>query len=447
MIAHNHRPIERVEVSRLKPAPRNARTHSKRQIRQIADSIRLRGFTNPVLIDDRDEIIAGHGRVAAGKELGMTEVLCIRLCEMSAIEKRAYVIADNKLALNAGWDMENLAIELQDLPNEGFELSATGFELAEIDIILHDADQSTVDPVGPEDHRPQPQATAITRLGDHWVLGRHALMCGDAKEPVAVERLLAGRKADMIFTDPPYNVTIDGNVSGRGRIHHREFVEASGEMSPQAFTEFLRLSLAAAAGVCRDGAIAFVCIDWRHLVEIQLAGHAVFSQLKNLCVWAKTNAGMGTFYRSQHELILVWKVGSAPHTNTFGLGDKGRHRTNVWAYPGVNSFKPGRMDDIAAHPTVKPVALVSDAIRDVSNRGELVLDVFAGAGTTLIAAERTGRCARLLELDPVYCDVAIHRWQELTGKHAALLESGETFECVQAARGGAHPKARVEAGQ
>jgi DNA modification methylase len=428
------RSVELIDLAKLKPATRNARTHSKRQIDQISTSIQRFGFTNPVLIDDDNGIIAGHGRVAAARQLGLAGVPCVRLSNMTEAEKRAYVIADNKLALNAGWDQEILAIELQGLMDLGVDVSITGFELPEIDMILTGADEASPEPDRPEDRHPQPMPDPVTRLGDKWVLGRHVLLCGDAKDPMAVRELMGGLKADMVFTDPPYNVAIEGNVSGLGRTHHREFVEASGEMSKAEFTEFLRLSMTAAAAECRDGAIAFLCMDWRHIGEVLAAGHTAFSELKNVCVWAKTNAGMGTFYRSKHEMIFVWKVGSAPHTNTFGLGDKGRYRTNVWSYPGVNTFKSDRMAEIGSHPTVKPVALVSDAIRDVSHRGQIVLDVFGGSGTTLIAAEKTGRCARLLELDPIYCDVIIRRWEKVTGKSATLSTTAETFEDVGAAR-------------
>jgi DNA modification methylase len=426
--------IAYIEIAELKAAPRNARTHSKRQLEQIGVSMKRFGFTNPLLIDDDNGIIAGHGRLAAAKVIGLTLVPCVRLSHMSDAEKRAYVIADNKLALNAGWDMEILAIEFQGLAELGFDIALTGFDLPEVDVVLTDADGASPEPAGPEDRCPQPGAVAVTRPGDLWAMGRHVLYCGDAKDPVGLEHLMGDRRADMMFTDPPYNLVVDGHVSGLGKTHHREFAEASGEMSQEQFTEFLRESLSLAGSFCRDGAIAYVCMDWRHLREILGAGHTVFSALKNICVWAKTNGGMGSFYRSQHELVLVWKVGEAPHTNTFGLGDKGRYRTNVWTYPGVNTFKSDRMEEIASHPTVKPVALVADAIRDVSNRGQVVLDVFGGSGTTLIAAEKTGRCARLVEIDPIYCDVIIQRWERLTGKRATLLPSSETFEAIKATR-------------
>lgn len=431
-----HGSIELIEISKLKPAARNARTHSKCQLKQIADSIRRFGFKNPVLIDDENRILAGHGRVAAAKNLEMREVPCLRFSDMTDADKRAYALADNKLALNAGWDLEILVGELEDLMQLGFDVELTGFVLPEIDTLIEEVAQASPDPVGPEDDYPEPTAQPVTRPGDRWILGRHGLVCGDAKDPAVVELLMAGCQAHMIFTDPPYNVPIKGHVSGLGQTRHREFLEASGEMSSDQFTQFLVQTLEPAAKACRDGAIAYVCMDWRHLGEVLEAGKSAFSELKNICVWAKTNGGMGTFYRSQHEMVLVWKIGTAPHTNTFGLGDKGRYRTNVWSYAGVNTFKSERMDELASHPTVKPVALVADAIRDVSHRGQVVLDIFGGSGTTLIAAEKTGRSARLIEIDPIYCDVIIRRWQKLTGKDACLSGTNETFETVEQQRRG-----------
>ncbi len=426
--------IELIKIEQLKPADRNPRVHSKRQITQLVRSMKRFGFTNPLLIDDQSQIIAGHGRLAAAKELGLKVVPCIRLSALNAAERRAYLIADNKLALNASWDLEALALEFGELLEMDFEVDLTGFEQPEVDKVLYDVAQASTAPDAPEDAcppRPAP-AEVVTRTGDLWILGRHALLCDDAKDPAAMSALMGDAKADMVFTDPPYNVRIKGNVSGHG--WHREFAEASGEMSRAEFTEFLTLSFQNFERVCRGGAIVYVCMDWRHLEELLSAGYAVFTHLMNLCVWAKTNGGMGTFYRSQHELIFVWKVGDSPHTNNFGLGDGGRYRTNVWTYAGVNTFKAEREEELAMHPTVKPVALVADAIRDVSHRGQSVLDVFGGSGTTLIAAEKTGRVARLMELDPAYCDVIIRRWEKLTGKRATLAPSEEDFETVQAAR-------------
>lgn len=420
-------------IDELNPCPRNARTHSRKQLRQIANSIERFGFTNPVLIDDAGQIIAGHGRVEAAKLLGLKRVPTLTLSHLSPEEQRAYMLADNKLALNAGWDPDLLAQELQELIEDEFDLDLIGFSLAEIDVILDDArEASAATRDAPEDAVPAPSQTVITQRGDLWKLGEHYLLCGDARDRDDVAKLMQGREADLVFTDPPYNVRIDGNVCGLGSVKHREFAFASGEMSETEFTRFLTDTLGNAASVMRDGAIAFVCMDWRHMGELLVAGRQVFTELKNMVVWNKTNAGMGTFYRSKHELIFVFKHGTAIHTNTFGLGDSGRYRTNVWDHAGISSIGASRAEELAMHPTVKPVALVADAIRDCSRRGEIVLDCFAGSGTTLIAAEKTGRRARIIEYDPAYCDTIIRRWEAYTGRNAVHTASGETFALIEA---------------
>jgi DNA modification methylase len=298
-----------------------------------------------------------------------------------------------------------------------------GFELAEIDLILDEelAKRSQTEPEAVDLVPPAAPGPPITQAGDLWQLGAHRLICGDARDPEALSRLLGGEEVDLIFTDPPYNVAIDGHVGGLGKVKHREFAFASGEMSPTEFTTFLREALAPAAERCREGAIAYVCMDWRHMREMLAAGDVVFHELKNLCVWNKTNGGMGSFYRSKHELVFVWKARPGRHVNSFGLGDTGRYRTNVWDYAGVNPFGSTRDDDLAMHPTVKPVALVGDAIRDCSRRGDIVLDMFGGSGSTLIAADQAGRQSGLIEFDPHYCDVIAGRWEKLTGKTAVRL--------------------------
>jgi DNA modification methylase len=423
--------IER-PIGDLTPCPRNARVHSRKQLRQIANSIERFGFTNPVLIDDTGQIIAGHGRVEAARLLGMKQVPTLTLSHLSPAEQRAYMLADNKLALNAGWDPDLLAQELQELIDIDFDVDLTGFSLAEIDVILDDAREADPDTRdAPEDALPERSDAIVTQRGDLWKLGDHYLLCGDARDAADFAKLMQGKKADLVFTDPPYNVKIDGNVCGLGSVRHREFAFASGEMNETEFTRFLFDTLGNAAGVMRDGGIAFVCMDWRHMGELLVAGRQVFTELKNMVVWNKTNAGMGTFYRSKHELIFVFKHGTAPHTNTFGLGDTGRYRTNVWDHAGISSIGAGRHEELAMHPTVKPVALVADAIRDCSRRGELVLDCFAGSGTTLIAAEKTGRKARIIEYDPVYCDTIIRRWEGYTGRNAINVGSGEVFALIE----------------
>ena len=416
--------IEYLPAAILRPYPRNARTHSKKQIKQIAASITQFGFTNPLLIDKDHLILAGHGRLAAALQLDMLTVPCVRLEHMTQAQKRAYVLADNKLALNAGWDEELLAEELEAILGEdaGFDISVTGFSLAEVDSLIESkAVEEDGDPA--DDLLPE-VVPSRCRLGDIWQLGSHRLICGDALDPAVVELLLDGRLARMVFTDPPYNVPIDGHVSGLGKIKHREFAQASGEMSKDQFVTFLRTSF---QNLCRhtvDGSIHFVCMDWRHMAEMHEAGDGVYAELKNLIVWAKDNGGMGTFYRSRHELIFAFKNGTAPHLNSFELGQHGRYRTNVWQYKGANSFKVGRQEELALHPTVKPVQMIADAIKDVSGRGDIVLDLFGGSGSTLIAAHKTGRIAYLCELDLIYCDRIIARYEAFAKDEAQLLACG-----------------------
>ena len=419
----------------LTPYPRNARTHSKQHIHQIAESIKHFGWTNPVLVDEENMVIAGHGRVLAAKELGFTSVPTIAIENLSDAQKRAYILADNKLAENAGWDRDILAIELQSLieMDLDFDVTLTGFETPEIDILIGELGDDELDS---DDEVPEPDTDnpPITQPGDLWQIGGHRLLCGDATKPEDIVRLLDGKKAQMVFTDPPYNVPIDGHVCGLGAVKHREFAMASGEMSEAEFAAFLKTVFGNLVGHSVDGALHFICMDWRHIGEVLEAGRDTFTELKNLCVWAKTNGGMGSLYRSQHELVFVFKAGNKPHINNVNLGKHGRNRTNVWTYPGVNTFGKDRDAELASHPTVKPVAMVTDAILDCSKRGGLVLDVFAGSGTTLIAAEKTGRRGYGVELDQLYCDVIIRRMRETAGLKAVHAETGLGFDDITAAR-------------
>ena len=415
-------------ISKLQPYPRNARTHSKKQIRQIAKSIETFGFTNPVLTDDQNMILAGHGRVEAARLLGMTAVPTVTLSSMTAAQKRAYVLADNKLALNAGWDNELLAVELQELLvlDGGFDITSTGFEIGEADALIEGLRPE--DAGDPADEKvPSVEKVAISRPGDIWLLGPHKLLCGSALDEGAFRALMGEERAEMVFTDPPYNVRIDGHAGGLGKIRHREFAMASGEMSREQFTAFLRQAMQNLVGYSTDGSIHFHCMDWRHLQEILRAGEEAYTELKNVCVWVKDNGGMGTFYRSRHELVLAFKNGRAPHINSFELGQHGRYRTNVWNYRGATAVGRERNESLAIHPTVKPVAMIADAMKDVSRRGGLVLDGFGGSGSTLIAAHKTGRRARLIELDPLYVDVAIRRWQKHAKDDAVLAAGGSAF--------------------
>ena len=424
--------VNQLSVDSLRPYSRNARTHSQKQIAQIAASIRTFGFNNPVLIDEDGVIIAGHGRVAAAKSLGIDSVPVIRLEHMSEAQKRAYILADNKLAEKAGWDREILAIELQNLIliDLDFDISITGFEMPEIDVLIS-ASEAPPPKVDPLDHVPAVAEVPVTRLGDIWQIGPHRLICGNSLDAATYARLLDGERAQMVFTDPPYNVPIDGHVSGLGAKRHREFAMAAGEMSEAEFTAFLESVFAQLVDASADGAIHFVCMDWRHMGEVLAAARGSYAELKNLCVWSKTNGGMGSLYRSQHELVFVFKAGTAPHINNVELGKHGRYRTNVWQYVGANAFSATRDDDLAMHPTVKPVALVADAILDCSKRKGIVLDAFAGSGTTLVAAHKTGRRGYGIELDPLYCDVIVRRLSKATGLPARHLETEQLFTDIE----------------
>jgi ParB-like chromosome segregation protein Spo0J len=420
-------------LAELKLDARNPRLHSPKQIKQIARSIEAFGFNVPVLVDAAGQVIAGHGRVLACRQLGWTEVPTIQLDHLSPLQARAFMVADNRLSDLSKWDEPLLAETLRDLSlaDIDFELEAIGFDMGEIDLRIESLQAEVGQGADPADtFAPPAPGPAVTRPGDLWLLGRHRLLCGDALDPAAYAQLLADAKAVMVFTDPPYNVPIAGHVSGLGAVQHREFAMAVGEMSQAEFTTFLRTAMTLMAQHSQDGSLQFVCIDWRHLGEALAAGRAAYTELKNLCVWAKDNAGMGSLYRSQHELVLVFKAGRAPHRNNVELGRHGRHRSNLWRYAGVNSF--GRSTEegnlLSLHPTVKPVALVADAILDCTARGDVVLDPFLGSGTTLIAAERVGRRCCGMELDPLYADTIIRRWQALTGDVAVHASSSETFD-------------------
>jgi DNA modification methylase len=417
----------------LKENPRNSRTHSNRQIRQIADSIKAFGFTNPILLDETDTVIAGAGRLSAARSLGIKEIPTIRLSEMSPAQIRAYAIADNRLAEKAGWDKATLQIELQELMTfeTEFDITLTGFDIPEIDILLSsDAE--------PPDEPPDvdPDSQLVTELGDMWSLGRHRILCGNAVEGASYSRLLNGRRAGVIFVDPPFNLAIKGNVSGNGVVRHREFVMASGEMSEFQYVSFLESCVKLLVQYSVPGSVHFVCIDWRHVRELLTVGKQVYDSVLNVCVWVKNVGGMGSFYRSRHELVVVFRNGKEKHRNNVQLGQYGRNRTNVWEYSSINSTtKSGDEGNLLAlHPTVKPVALIADALLDCSARGDLVLDAFLGSGSTLIAAERTGRACYGIELDPLYVDVAIRRWQRHTGDHAIHVVSGKRFDEVAADR-------------
>ncbi|MGO9451558.1 MAG: site-specific DNA-methyltransferase [Candidatus Binataceae bacterium] len=430
--------IELLSTDALKPYARNPRSHSPKQIRQIAQSIRKFGFTNPILIDAEGVVIAGHGRLEGAKMLGIKRVPVIRLDYMTEAQKRAYIIADNKLAENAGWDRELLALELRYISelDVNLDLTVTGFEPAEIDLSLQGLQSAASTDEADDVPEPDRSRPSVSGAGDMWLLGeqqQHRVLCADARVGASFDRLLAGRKAELVISDPPFNLSVK-RIGRRGAIRHPEFAMASGEMSETEYTAFLSTTLRHLVTHSDTGSLHYLFIDWRHIYELLSAARGLYTEFKNLCVWNKPNGGMGSLYRSKHELIAVLKNGTAPHINNVELGRFGRSRTNVWDYAGANSFREGRLEELAAHPTPKPVALVSDVVLDASKRNGIVLDCFGGAGTTVVAAEKTGRRGYLMELDPVYVDVAVRRFEKLTGISAIHADTGLSFADVERRR-------------
>lgn len=417
--------MEKVKIADLKPYPKNARTHSPKQIRQIAKSIKEFGFTNPVLIDKDNCILAGHGRVEAAKLAGLTEVPAVVINHLTPAQKKAYILADNRLAELSGWDKNILKVELEELQrieDGDFDLTLTGFDTPEIDVLLAPPDAPASENAG----FLEKSIPARVKSGDLWQLGAHKLLCADSNQSASFNQLLGEEKANLIVTDPPYNVKISGHV--RSSEKYREFAMASGEMSQSEFSQFLKGVFTLLAEYSIPGSLHYAFMDWRHMGEILSAGMSAYTALKNVCVWNKLSGGMGSLYRSQHELVFVFKNGDAPHTNNIELGVHGRYRTNVWDYPGIFIKNKVNKVNINLHPTVKPVGLLADILLDASPRKGLVLDPFGGSGSTLLAAERTGRQARIIEIDPYYCDVILYRYEQMGGKEFKLLQREDINE-------------------
>jgi DNA modification methylase len=422
----------------LKPHPQNPRVHSDKQVQQIARSIETFGFNVPILVDGRQNVVAGHGRLLAARKLGWNTVPVIKLKHLSEAQYTAFLIADNRLTENSTWDERLLGEQLKVLSELelDFDLEVIGFETSEIDVLI-DGLETASEP-DPDDRLPAIESSAVSVPGDLWQLGKHRVLCGNSLMSESYDRLMDGANADLVITDPPYNVAIDGHASGLGKTRHREFAMAAGEMSAEEFTEFLRNVMVLSRQRSQPGSLAYYFMDWRHMRQILAAGLEVYGELMNLCVWAKNNAGMGSFYRSAHELIFLFRNGEISHRNNVQLGKFGRYRTNVWNYPSANTFSRSGPDGnlLAAHPTPKPVSLIADAIKDSTVRGALILDPFLGSGTAVVAAERAGRLCYGLELDPLYVDAVIRRWQRRTKRDAVHVESGESFAVREARKAG-----------
>ena len=427
----NNRQISFLAIGDLIPDPDNPRKHSRSQVRAIAKSIKAFGFNAPILIDKYRKIIAGHGRYEGAKLLSLTQVPVIFLDHLTEIEARAYLLSDNALHDRSKWDDPKLAVQLKELANLNlnFDIEAIGFELPEMDVRIQSLDVS--DATDRADEFEVATGAAVSIAGDLWMLGPHRLFCGNALESSAYATVMEHEKAAAVISDSPYNLRIAGHVSGNGRIAHREFAMGVGELSKSEFTDFLTTSLKLVCNHAAAGALLYCFIDWRHLGEMIAAGDSAGCDLLNVIAWVKNNSGMGSFYRSRHELIFLFRNGSHPHQNNVQLGQYGRNRSNAWFYPGPNNFRSkGAEDLLALHPTPKPVAMISEAILDCTKRGDVVLDPFAGSGTSVLACQHTGRRCFAIEIDGLYCDTIVARWERMTGQQARNVQ-GQTFAQVK----------------
>ena len=415
--------IENFRIDDLTEYARNPRENDG-VVDKMVDCIKAFGFKIPIVVKSDGSVVDGHLRLKAARKLGLTEVPVVIADDLTEAQIKAFRLVANQSSSWADWNDEHLKLEFEDLKNMNFDLELTGFDLAEIESFLN-KDMKIEDDF--HETSVADELPTISKLGDLWLLGVHRLLCGDATKIEDVKKLMDSNVADMVFCDPPYNVKMKDVMS----LDYAEFPMANGEMTKVEYIEFLTLVFENIVSVSKNGSIHYHCMDWRHIYEIMVAGKASYSEFKQLCVWNKNNGGMGNFYRSKHELIFVFKNGTAKHTNNFDLGQYGRFRTNVWDYAGMNSFGARETDTndahLKSHPTIKPLQLVADAILDCSNQGELILDLFGGSGTTLIACEQTDRKCHMMELDPQYVDTIIRRWQKSTGQVAVLKSSGEFY--------------------
>lgn len=428
--------IELVPIKDLRIPSRRLRSASEAQVEALMKIIREIGFVVPLVTDEKRYVWSGIVRLKAARRLGLTIVPTVQLNGLTEAQKRAFRLADNKLPEKAKWDRKALALELPELTplliEQGLDISITGFSAVEIDQIRFDFEQRVANPSDTIEARWLSQSP-ISRRGDVYRLGDHVLCCGDARNGELVRRLVGNRLVAMAFLDPPYNVRIRDTL-GRGKVKHSEFAMASGEMTRQEYIGFLEQALRVAASVSLPSAVHYVCIDWKHVDALIKAGRGAYFRMLNLAVWVKSNAGQGSFYRSQHELIGIFRVGGERHINNIELGRHGRSRSNVWSYPGVSGFRAGRMNDLHAHPTIKPTMMVCDAIKDCTQLDDTVLDTFCGSGTTILAAERVGRRAVAVETEPRFVDLAIRRWQDYSGKDAIHVDTGRSFNALTSLR-------------
>jgi DNA modification methylase len=420
---------EMAPTESLKPASRQVRRRDAKQSARLIASLDRFGLCRPILITSDSTIVEGHGLWEAAKARGIEQVPCLVIDHLDADELRLLPIALNRVGETGAWDLEALRVEFAELTVLGCDLVETGFEMAEIDaLMLEDGDECEDAPLSPS-----PEMRAISRLGDVWILGEHRLIQGDAREASVYDQLMdPSEQARLVLTDEPFNVANVGHVTGNP--NHREFAMAHGEMGRDEFADFNRLWMSTALARLVDGGLLATFIDWRSVDLIIACGRDLGLSLLNFVVWAKSNGGQGSLWRSHHELLPVFKKGDVPHVNNVELGRHGRWRSNVWTYPGGSSLGSDSRDGLDLHPTVKPRVLLEDALLDVTDRGDVVIDCFAGSGSTLLAADAVGRRCRAIEIDGPYCAVVIRRWREITGGEAVLESTGERFDEVERRR-------------
>lgn len=423
----------------LKSNPAAVRAHPRQQIDKLARAIEVAGPLAPVVVSEDYMILSGHARVEAVRS--QSEMIpIVQVFGLSEAQKRAFLLSDNRVGEDARLNRKRLAEQLPELTvlfqEAGFEISDTGFEIAELDGLT--VDFSDLNGAGDDVDPGLLQEPLVLRSGDLLQLGDHRLAVGDARDPDLLDRLRAGASIECAFLDVPYNLA-QAELSTRGKVKHPDFAFGAGEMSRAEYVAFLAAALGNAVRVSMSGAVHFVCIDWRHVQDLIEAAKSVYGAYLNLVVWNKTNAGQGGLYRNQHELIGVFRVGEARHRDNVQMGRHGRNRSNVWTYAGANGFGAERLADLAAHPTVKPLQLVADALKDVTRPGAVVLDTFVGSGTTILAGEQVGRHVRAVEIEPRYAQVAVRRWERMTGGTAVCAETGQSLEEMQRVRLEAQP--------
>lgn len=418
--------LQMVDIKTITLRPKSLRKHSKKQLQKLKNAINKVGYVNPILLDEKYNILAGELRLFAAKELEFTQIPAIILENLTPEEIEAIRILDNRIAEDGEWNFENLKDEIEKLMKFDITFEDLGFDTVDYDeiFLIKNSGENKVHNTDKEDESwLDANIPTKVKIGDLWRLGDHFIFCGDSLNDKSFEILMQGELAQIVVTDPPYNCKIKGHVCGLGKTQHEEFAMASGEMTDSEFVEFILKFMQNLVKFSCDGSLSYIFMDWVGVNLLLTQGKKYYSELKNIAVWNKKVGGMGAMYRSQHEMVPIFKSGKAKHQNHIQLGKNGRYRTNVWDYSGVRATNPTSLELLKLHPTIKPVAMLHDILLDSSSKNDIVLDCFGGSGSTLLAAERCKRRARLIEINPRYVDVSIYRWEKETGKTAKMIKN------------------------